>query len=265
MLSPSPEELASVLLKRFECLRAIVEQPQDKRELTETLDMPRSTLDAVVHELDRVGFVEYVDGLWRLTYVGRAAYHIQECYLEQLLSLGDASPMLDVLHADSEVSWEFIDGADIHETHPGVPDAVVTRFLDYVDAARDVRHATPRLYIGHGERLYRSGTSGNDSTFEIIAPMEVYEWIHTRYPTATSEALDHSRVSALHAPVPVSFGLTIFDDERAGVTIFSERGIAGLVVNDTDDALAWAVDQYDRMKRAAEPVLLRGAVIAAAR
>lgn len=80
-----------------------------------------------------------------------------------------------------------------------------------------------------------------------------------------TEALDHPQVNALHAPIPFSFGLSLFDDDKAGLTIFSEQGIAGLVVNDTDDALAWAVDQYYRAKRDAEPVLLRGAVRAAAR
>jgi len=45
MSSPANDELATVLLKRYECLNALINHPQAKPELVDTLDMPRSTLD----------------------------------------------------------------------------------------------------------------------------------------------------------------------------------------------------------------------------
>jgi len=48
MSSPANDELATVLLKRYECLNALINHPQAKPELVDTLDMPRSTLDDVV-------------------------------------------------------------------------------------------------------------------------------------------------------------------------------------------------------------------------
>jgi len=53
----------------------------------------------------------------------------------------------------------------------------------------------------------------------------------------------------LRASIPFSYGLSIFDHDRAGITIFTEQGIAGLIVNDTDDALSWAEKQYERVNR----------------
>jgi len=44
MSSPANDELATVLLKRYECLNALINHPQAKPELVDTLDMPRSTL-----------------------------------------------------------------------------------------------------------------------------------------------------------------------------------------------------------------------------
>jgi len=41
--------------------------------------------------------------------------------------------------------------------------------------------------------------------------------------------------------------------------VFTEQGwLAGILVNDTDDALHWATDQYERAKQEADPVFLRG-------
>jgi len=53
MSSPANDELATVLLKRYECLNALINHPQAKPELVDTLDMPRSTLDDVVRELEQ--------------------------------------------------------------------------------------------------------------------------------------------------------------------------------------------------------------------
>jgi len=53
MSGPANDELATVLLKRYECLNALINHPQAKPELVDTLDMPRSTLDDVVRELEQ--------------------------------------------------------------------------------------------------------------------------------------------------------------------------------------------------------------------
>lgn len=254
MSLPAPNSLANVLRKRFECLHALVEQPRDKRKLVDALDVPRSTLDDVVRELEQAGLVEYRDGRWYPTNPGRAACHVHRNYLDQLDSLADASTVLDALDIDNEVSWTFIDGADVHETHPNVPDAVMTILLDHVGTATDVRIVTPSVVAGHGSRFYRRGTAGEDSSVEMILPPDVHEWLRSTYPTVATQALDDPKVRVLRAPIPFSFGLSIFDDERAGVTIFTERGIAGLVINDTHEALAWAEETYERVKRDANPI-----------
>ncbi|MCG1008357.1 transcriptional regulator FilR1 domain-containing protein [Halorubrum lacusprofundi] len=58
--------------------------------------------------------------------------------------------------------------------------------------------------------------------------------------------------------IPFSFGLWIVDSEEAGIIIFTEQGIRGILMNDTDDALTWATNQYERAKQDADPIFLRG-------
>jgi len=258
MSSPDPKDIATVLLKRYECLHALVNQPQAKPKLVDKLDTPRSTLDDVVRELEQAGLVEYRDGQWHPTHLGKAACRVHRDYLDHLDSLIDASPVLDALNADSEVGWEFTDGADVYETNPSIQDAVMTKLLDYVEAATDVRVATPRIVAGYRDQFYQRGISGRDATLEMIIPLEVHEWFHSMYPSAATDVLNDPNVNVLRSSVPFSFGISIFDGDRAGVTVFTDNGIAGLVVNDTDDALTWAEEQYDRVKQDADQIFLRG-------
>jgi len=67
-------------------------------------------------------------------------------------------------------------------------------------------------------------------------------------PVDIDRRTERPDVDVLRASIPFSYGLSIFDHDRAGITIFTEQGIAGLIVNDTDDALSWAEKQYERVK-----------------
>ncbi|RLM49639.1 winged helix-turn-helix domain-containing protein [Halorubrum sp. Atlit-28R] len=259
MSGPATDELASVLLKRYECLNALVNQPQAKPELVDTLNMPRSTLDDVVRELEQADPVEYGDGDWYLTQSGRLACCAHRDYLNRLNSLRDVSSMLDSVGTGEEVSWAFIDGADTYENHSNVQNAVMTKLLDFAEVATEIRVVTPNIVAGYADKFYQSGISGQDTTFEMIIPPEIHSWFQSTHPSVAKNILDDPDMNILQASIQFSFGLSIFDHNHAGITIFTEHGIAGLLVNDTDDALAWAEEQYKRVKQDAEPLFLRGA------
>jgi predicted transcriptional regulator len=258
MAPPTSEDFANVLLKRYECLHALVEHPQPKRELVDTLDIPRSTLDNIVRQLEQTGLVRYFDGVWQPTLSGQRALRVHETYLSEIDDLVHSTPVLTTLAPNSGVTWEFIDHADVYETNPNVQNDVLIRLLDYAEAATDIRVATPRIVAGFGDEFYRSGTTGRDATFEIIAPSEIHEWIHKRHSKTATDLLNDPNVNMFRASIPFSFSLSIFDDTHAGITVFAEQGIAGLIVNDTDDALTWAEEQYNNVKKDAEQIFTRG-------
>lgn len=260
MSPPVPKDIATILRKRYECLNVLVNQPQAKPELVDTLETPRSTLDDIVRELEQADFVEYRDGDWYPTQAGRLACRAHRDYLDQLDSLGDISSVLDSMDTDEEISWAFIDGATTYETHSGVQDAVMTTLLDFVEEATNVRVVTPNVVAGYADRFYESGISGRNAKYEMIIPPEVHTWFHSTHPSISTDVLNDPDVDILRASIPFSYGLSIFDDERVGVTIFTDNGIAGLLVNDTDDALEWAENQYERVKQDADRIFLRGGV-----
>lgn len=258
MCVPETGNLEAVLNARHACLRALIDRPQAKRDLVETLEIPRSTLDDIVRELEDAGLVEYRDGTWSPTHIGRLAHRAHREYLKRLECLIDVAPILGKLDPESEIGWAVIDDADVHETHPNVPDAVMPTLLDHVAAATTVRIVTPRLVAGYGDELYRRGVAGQDASVEIIVPPEVDDWVRSEHPAVATDLFDDPAIDAFRASVPFSVGIWMFDDERASVTVFTERGIAGLIVTDTPAALSWAEKRYESVKRAAEPVSIPG-------
>lgn len=256
---PDPGDLASLIHTRFECLDALVSEPRAKTELVDALDIPRSTLDDIVRELEQAGLVEYDGGLWRPTHSGRTAYRVHREYLQTLDSLGTVSSILDILDAGDDVPPAFIDEADVFEPEPHVKDAGIARFLDRVADATRLRIVTPCVVNGFDRRVMDRGTSG-DTRIECIAPAEVYEWLSTASRTATKEVLDDPHVTLLRAAVPFSFGLSIIDGSRAVIIPFTDQGVAGLLFNDTDSAVGWAETRYERVKADAEPVDIRGRI-----
>lgn len=254
MLESCSGDFARVLLRRYDCLRALIDQPLAKRDLVERLDTPRSTLDDIVRELERVGLVEYDDGLWQPTFVGQCACRVHARYLERLDDYRVTAPVLDPVPADSPLDPAFLDGVEVYEADLEVPDALTMTLLDHVACARRVRLATPIALVGFTERLHESVTARETCTFEMILPGQVIEGVRATRPGLIEELLDAPDETVYRAPLPFTFGLWIADDDHAGVAIFEKRGICGLLVNDTDDALAWASEQYDRVKGDAEPI-----------
>lgn len=94
----------------------------------------------------------------------------------------------------------------------------------------------------------------------MIIPPEIHRWFHSTHPSVSVDALNDPNVTVLGDSIPFSFGLSIFDDDCVVVIAFTEQGIAGLLVNDTDDALNWAEEQYERVKQKADPIPLHGGI-----
>jgi len=257
----SPPDLPTTLTKRFECLAALIGQPRSKSGLEEVLDYSRSTLDRAVRDLRDADLVVYEDGVWTPTFLGRCAYHIRSEYLEKLDEMEAASSILESLPPEGPVTCEFLDGVEAHEAPSAVPNVVINRFIDYVEGGRTVCLATPRVILGFGEEFYDRIASSDEYTLELIVPEEIFEQFMGTSPHLVETLLNDPDVELYQAAIPFSFGLWIVEHDHAGIIVFTEHGLSGLLVNDSDAALDWADEQYRLVKREAKPIFRRGAGI----
>jgi predicted transcriptional regulator len=260
MPRPSGDDLATVLTERHPYLRALIEHPRSKSDLEDAVDVSRSTLDRALRDLAAADLARYEDGVWTPTLLGWCSYRTREAYRDQLSTLAEAAPLLDHLSIDEPVGCAFLDGADVYEADPSMPDAVIQTLLDSIEHATEVRVATPVVVTGFADTFYDCVNIGQNYSLEMVLPAEVFEQVHAAFPTLTNELINDGNVSLNQASIPFSFGLWIADADEVGIVVFTEQGLGGILVNDTDDALDWATGQYERAKQDAEPVFLRGRV-----
>ncbi|RLM49649.1 winged helix-turn-helix domain-containing protein [Halorubrum sp. Atlit-28R] len=246
----------TLLDKRSSYLRALIDQPRPKCDLEDELDGSRSTLDRALRELADANLATYEDGVWKPTHLGRCSFEAREAYLDQIDSLAEAAPLLTELPSGSPVGCEFIIGADVYETDPSMPDAVMQTLLDSVEGGHVILMATPVIVTGFSDEFYGRVSSDEDYSLEVLIPPDVFERSRTTFPTPTDEIPNDENVRLHTAPIPFNFGLWVVDSTEAGIIIFTDRGLRGILLNDTTDALDWAVEQYERLKQDAEPVFL---------
>ncbi|WP_077152426.1 transcriptional regulator FilR1 domain-containing protein [Halorubrum tropicale] len=258
MAPQSPSDLADTLLKRYECLRALFDQPRQKRDLVDEIGIPRSTLDDIVRELEAADLVVYRDSKWQLTLFGQYMLKQHINYKEGLESLTNVIPIIKELPRDTPVERRFLRDVEVYIATTPVPDGVMQVFLDAVESATHVRGVTPLAMAGYDEPFYRAATSGSDAQLEVVLPLETFERLRTLHPDSTAKAMNDDDTTLYHADIPVTFSLWIADDDHTGLIVYADQGVQGILINDTNDALDWATNQYDRIRKDAEKLFYRG-------
>jgi predicted transcriptional regulator len=253
-----PFEVADVLLKRYECLQALSEYPQTKPEIVESLNIPRSTLDNIIRDLEQSDLAKYHNGKWQLTLLGQILLNEHTRYVEQLEVLTDASSVLNELPQDTPVDRRFLVDVDVHVATTPVPDEVMQVFLDAVRSASYVRGVTPLAMAGHADSFYHAATQGSNARSDIILPLETFERLQALDPDSTNRVLEDENITLYHADIPFTFSLWITDDDHAGIIVYADQGVQGILINNTNDALNWATSQYNRIRKDAEPIFNRG-------
>jgi predicted transcriptional regulator len=252
MTSSDPDTLADVLAKRRGPLRALLEEPRDKRDLVTALDIPRSTLDRAIRELEGLGLVEYDGGVYRPTLFGRTALEEHDRYRRTLSDLADAKNVLEPLSVDSPLGREFLEGATALASMPHAPDGIVQELMRSVRSAKLVRGVAPVALTGHTGSFQEAATE-NDGRLELVMTEEVFELLAETQGESVVEAIETGQVDFYRGSIPFRFGLWITDDE-AGVAVYTGTGIRGVLLNNDEQAVEWATELYDRTRQSAEPV-----------
>lgn len=252
----SSDDPDSVLSERYSFLHLLMDQPRSKSELEEVVDVSRSTLDRALRDLADSELALYEDGVWKPTPLGWCSYRAREAYLNRLESLVEAGPLINELSTANMIDYPFLEGASVDKTDPSMPDAIIQLLLDSVKNGKNIIIVTPVVITGFAEELYDRVHNSEDYSLDLIIPPDVFERMRAVFPSLTNKLQDDDNVSVYTATIPFSFGLWIVDSSEAGVIIFTDQGVCGILMNDTPDALDWAEDQYNRVKQEANSEFL---------
>ncbi|ESS06310.1 MAG: hypothetical protein A07HB70_01862 [uncultured archaeon A07HB70] len=248
--------LRALVARRRDLLAAAGTDVVDKRDLTETLDVSRSTVDRGVRELERAGLAERVDGGVRRTLPGTLALREHERTNRRLAAVADASTVLSALPNDADVDSAVLVGASVVSPTPDSPYASLGYQRGVIERADAVRASTSAV-IGPQVDLYYEQIVEDGLELTVVVSGGVLNRILSGHRDQLREALGTGRVDIYRTDDPLPYGLAVTQTETGGemfVTVYDDDGIVGTVGNDSAEAVAWARRTADDQLADAEPV-----------
>ena len=235
----------------FEALR---EEPLDRREIEERLDVSRATSHRFTKWLGEQGFVEKADGRFQLTGRGEAVTDEVLRFEANVSTAHRMGPLLDVIcphHA--EFAMEPMVDATVTVAEPADPYRPVERFISLVGETETFRgfNTTHMAPLSIGE-FYQKIFDATES--EIVYTPGVVEKLLDTFPTRADEAIERGQLT-LRTRGKLPYGLAIFDD-RVGLGGYDdETGLMQAFV-DTDSPIAreWAERVYASIRADSTPL-----------
>ncbi|KAB1193772.1 ArsR family transcriptional regulator [Haloferax sp. MBLA0076] len=248
------EALLSLLVRRSSFLEALAERPRDKRTLAEDLETSRSTVDRVLRDLMDAGFVRHTEGVYELTLLGRCLLEAFGRYERTIDGVSSAQELLEMLPPDAPIDPVFFAGARVHTPSPEIPDSVIQQLFASVKDSSTFYGIAPVALVGQ-LRAFTEAANDGGTTVEMLIADELF-WKLVDGPDSREVIVDQvERESAniYRGEVPFNFGLWVVDDE-AGIAVYTDSGIGGLALNETDEAISWARDLFESLRKDAELV-----------
>ncbi|ELZ01333.1 putative DNA binding protein [Natrialba chahannaoensis JCM 10990] len=247
-------DLLGDIVRHGPVLEALRDEPLDRREIEERLDVSRATSHRFTQWLDEQGFVEKVDGRFQLTGPGEAVADEVLRFEANVSTVHRLSPLLDAVCEDHQefVLEPFVD-ANVTLAEPDDPYRPVERFLSLLGESESFRgfnttHMAPLVLGEFHQQIFE----GSDS--EIIYLPPIVEKLFETYPERAREATENGHL-ALRTRDELPYGLAIFDG-RVGIGGYDEGTGLMQVFVDTDTQIAreWAERVYASVRASSEPL-----------
>ncbi|MWV40708.1 transcriptional regulator [Natrialba sp. INN-245] len=247
-------DLLGDIVRHGPVLEALRDEPLDRREIEERLDVSRATSHRFTQWLDEQGFVEKRDGRFQLTGPGEAVADEVLRFEANVRTVHRLSPLLDAVCEDHQefVLEPFVD-ANVTLAEPDNPYRPVERFLSLLVDSESFRgfnttHMAPLVLGEFHQQIFE----GSDS--EIIYLPPIVEKLFETYPERAKEATESGHL-ALRTRDELPYGLAIFDN-RVGIGGYDEGTGLMQVFVDTDSQIAceWAEQVYASVRASSKPL-----------
>lgn len=255
--SQSPTQVIELVGRRYEFLAILENDTYDKRTLEEKLDVSRSTVDRALRELETAALVRRTTGGYDTTLYGRTVVAIYDLLLDYVDYVQRAKSLLAALPSEIEFSVGLVIDAEIIVAEEPALHAPSTRIAELVKRASEIRglayaHTSPEAMELFQQQVVEEGTPT-----EIVFREAMYNNFKITSPGIVESLISSKHYEPYVAP-DVPFGLFLLNidgSDRVCLVVYDdEQNLKGIIVNDTDEAVAWGTRLFERYRADAEPV-----------
>lgn len=251
------DDLIDLLGRRAELLAHLRDTPSDKRELVADLDVPRSTLDRALRELETADLVGYEDGVYRLTAMGRrltAEFMQFRERLERAVELEPALRWTTPEQFDLDLRW--LADAEVWTPDPNDPWTMINRYVSALEAADRICGAVPLVNLRAVETVHERAVVGG-ATVDIVLDSGVVDRLRTdeNYVSLFRDLRSRDSVSlSVFQEGPVPYLISLFDDSIVQIGVGKKYEPRALVESDDENVVTWAQETLDAYRRASVPI-----------
>ncbi|UPM43197.1 helix-turn-helix transcriptional regulator [Halocatena salina] len=240
-------EPSQLLLNRITLLRELDGDPQDTDSLGATLEVSESTINRAVYDLQSRGYIEQDEDEYLTTLTGRLALKAYDRFERRMACIQEAIELLSVLDSDVPLVPAVVADAEIvHTTGDRSHSARIERLLDGARRIRSVPSAISEPYL---DLLYERVMDGTE--LSLVISSSLVEQLVTGQNDELVAALTTEQTELGQIDTEPPFGTTIVEsDERTVIElrVYGPDGVRGSIINDTPEAVAWAMDYYEEMQ-----------------
>jgi len=244
----------STVVKRAAFLDRLTDGPTSKRDLRDELNLSRSTVYKAVRELETHGLVTESDEGVELTLVGRLFADQYREFEARAAGIYDNESLLSVLPDDAPVTTDLLLGADTVLAERHAPTRPVTYIEELVQNGDSVFGVVPVVLPQYVD-LFHGELVTDDLTADLVLEDPVVEYLGDEHGERFSEALATGRLSVRRTDETLPFGLIVAEGEGLVLIVYDESGeLRGILLNDTEAALDWGRDVFERYRAEATRV-----------
>lgn len=233
------------LIRRAPALAALREQPLDRRDLEDCLDVSKPTVHRLTRTLGEMGLVERTNGIFVLTELGEAVAGVVAEFTRSVETAYRLTPLFETIqdrYSDFDVA--AFEDAIVTTAEPSNPYRPVQRCCSLIEETRTLRgFDTTMLSPQYVDTVHRRVCDGMES--ELVYPPAVAAHLSSMHPERMAEMIESGHLDfRIHADIP--YGLVLFD-ERVGIRNYCKAtgALRAFIDTDSPDVREWAETIYD--------------------
>lgn len=229
-------DLLSLVSKRAGLLRCLREGVGEKRELEETLELSRSTLNRGLNQLEANRLIVERPNGYEVTVAGDAVLQV---YANLWEPIADATPCLALLPTDVSFDPKILNSATVVKADYSNPDRPVDRLDGLLVDCNRVRWTSP-VSTARCLRLLNSRIVERDVSAEFLFHDDHYDrlWRTHEETMRTTSNADNCQLRRVRDKPPAS--IVIVDESRVWIGVHDAEGsLKGAIVATSDAAVDW--------------------------
>jgi predicted transcriptional regulator len=151
------EAMRNALRKRNQVLRSLNENPQSKSELTNNIDVSRSTIERAIRTLQRLGCIRIEGRRFYITTSGKVALDTYQDYVAATDDITENQEVINSLPDDISIDHKFVNGASKNIADPRVPETALRESNELLHSAKKLTGLAP-LSLPSYPDLLQSGS-----------------------------------------------------------------------------------------------------------